>query len=273
MEKEKAILYRAEKLDNLLVFKANYHHFQFSRHAHEDFALGVMEQGVQKIRCRGTEFCAPKGSMITVNADEVHDGMSADSLEYRYRILYIPFWLMQKVGAEMVSSKTTHYFRAPVTVDTVLSRQLFYLFNLLEQEEMDLLEGQTVFYNLLAELLGRHGVQQVGLPGAELLPGPVERACSYINDMALSNISLDDISAAAGLSRFHFLRVFKASQGITPHSFLLHRRLQLAREFIRAGASISDAALNCCFSDQSHFSRRFKSAYGVTPKQYQKAVC
>jgi AraC-like DNA-binding protein len=273
MHKEQATLYRTEKLDNLLVFKANYHRFQFSRHAHEDFALGLMEEGVQKIHCRGKEFCASQGSLITVNVDEVHDGMSANCNEYRYRILYIPFSLMQKIGSEMVSSKVSHYFRLPVTIDIELASRLRYLFHILEQDNMDLLEAQSVFYNLLAGLLARHGIEQTELPSAVPLPKAVGRARSFINDMALHDISLDDISTAAGLSRFHFLRVFTASQGITPHSFLLHRRLQLARESIRQGMSISDAALDCCFSDQSHFSRRFKSAYGITPKQYQKAVC
>jgi len=273
MNKEKATLYRAEKLDNLLVFKANYHRFQFSRHTHEDFALGLMEEGVQKFHCRGTEFCAPKGSLITVNVDEVHDGMSANSREYSYRILYIPFSLMQKIGMEMVSSKTSHYFRLPVTKDVELASKLRYLFHLLEQDNIDLLEAQSVFYTLLAELLSRHGTEQTELPSAGHLPAAVDRARSFISDMALHDISLDDISTAAGLSRFHFLRVFTASQGITPYSFLLHRRLQLARESIRQGTSISDTALDCCFSDQSHFSRRFKSAYGITPKQYQQAVC
>ncbi len=273
MENEKAVLYRAEKLDNLLVFKANYHRFQFRRHTHDEFALGLMEKGVQKFHCRGTDFCAPQGSLITVNVDEVHDGMSADSSEYRYRIIYIPFSLMQKIGCEMVSAKTPHYFGMPVTEDVELARQLNYLFNLLDQENMDLLETQSIFYKLIADLLTRHGMEQTGNSSVKEVPESVGRACCFINDMARHNISLDDIAKAAGLSRYHFLRVFTSAKGLTPHAFLLHRRLQLAREAIRKGGAIADVAFDTCFADQSHFSRRFKSAYGITPKQYQQAVC
>ncbi len=273
MKKEKAILYRAENLDNLLVFKANYHRFQFSNHTHEEFALGLMVDGVKKIHCRGKDYCAPKGSLITVNYDEVHDGRSANHAEYCYRIVYIPIDLMKKIGEEMVSPKSAHYFSTPVTTDTELAWQLNYIFYLLDQEDIDLLEAQSVFYNLVAGLLTRHGMEQTGLPDIKSVPKAVGRACTFINDMACHHITLDDIAAAAGLSRFHFLRVFSASQGITPHSFLLHRRLQLARESIRHGSSIVDAALDARFSDQSHFFIRFKSSYGITPKQYQKAVC
>ncbi len=273
VEKERAVLYRAEKLDNLLVFKANYHRFQFSRHTHEDFALGLMEKGVQKFHCRGTDFCAPQGSLITVNVDEVHDGMSANSSEYRYRIIYIPFSLMQKIGCEMVSAKTPHYFGLPVTEDVELAVQLSYIFHLLDKENIDSLKVQSVFYKFIADLLTRHGMEHAEFSRVEEVPGAVGRACCFINDMARHNISLDDIAAAAGLSRFHFLRVFASTKGLTPHAFLLHRRLQLAREAIRKGGTIADVAFDTCFADQSHFSRRFKSAYGITPKQYQKAVC
>lgn len=274
MKREKAVLFRAEMLDDLLVFKANYQKFQFCRHAHEDFALGLMEGGTQKFNCCGEEYCAPPGSLISVNAGEVHDGMSADGGEYRYRIIYIPESLLQKVGAEMINDRGQHYFSRPVIVDSMLAESLACLFLLLETSAVDLLELQTLFYGLLAELLTRHGTSSAAVSAhAQQAPRAIERACEFINDMAKENISLDEIAAAAGLSRYHFLRVFNQSLGMTPHAFLLLRRLQLARESIRRGSAIADAALETCFADQSHFSRRFKAAYGITPRQFQKAVC
>lgn len=105
------------------------------------------------------------------------------------------------------------------------------------------------------------------------IPDAVKRAKVFIADMAKEHITLHDIAAAAGLSRFHFLRIFTAAQGMTPHSYLVQRRLQIAREAIRRGAAIADAAIESCFSDQSHFSRKFKAAYGITPKQYKDVFC
>ena len=96
MIQEKATLSRSANLDNLLLFQARYQHFRFDRHFHDEFALGVMEHGVQKFHCRGIEQCAPKGTLITVNPDEIHDGMSADQGEFRYRILYNPYALLQR---------------------------------------------------------------------------------------------------------------------------------------------------------------------------------
>ncbi len=90
--------------------------------------------------------------------------------------------------------------------------------------------------------------------------------------MAADNISLEDIAAVVGLSRFHFLRLFKNTTGFSPHAYLIQRRIELAKQSIEKGQCLTDAAINSGFSDQSHLTRCFKSTLGVTPGQYQKMV-
>lgn len=268
---EKADLYRVGLLDNLLVFKATYRRFQFSRHIHEDFALGIMEEGTQKFHCGGEVHYAQRGNLITVNPGEVHDGMSADGEDYKYKIIYIPEGLMQKIGQETTGKTSYHQFGAPVLSNCIFSEKLFHIFQLLSSPEPDLLEVQSYFYLFLADLLQFHGRDQ-STGRMRFKSDAVERACEFINDMARKDIDLDDIAEAAGLSRFHFLRVFSASQNMTPHAYLVQRRLLLAKEAICRGESLADAAFYALFADQSHFTRKFKAAYGITPRQYQKAV-
>lgn len=273
MEREAAALYRAEKLDDIFVFQANYRTFQFCKHSHEDYALGLMFQGTQKLHCRGKCFYAGPGSLITVNADEIHDGMSADGGVYKYKIIYLPENIFQEVGSEKESGNRKHYFQQPVTDDLELARPLRVLFDHLDDKNLSQLEIQSSFYTLVANLLQRHGSGDSFSCNAAETPDAVDKACEFINDMVRSNITLDDIAKAAGLSRYHFLRVFHASRGMTPHSYLLQHRLRLARVSLRKGCSIADAAVDSGFCDQSHFTRRFKSAFGITPRQYQQAVC
>lgn len=271
MAREQAIIYRAEKLENLLVFQARYQQFRFERHIHEEFALGVMEQGVQKFHCRGEARYATAGSLISVNPDEIHDGMSADQSEFQYKILYLPIELLQNIGNEMVTPRAFHAFKNPVTNDPEVAARLSSLFTLLEAESAELLEMQTLLFGLLALMLERHGTERKTLSTTKSARTPVQRACAFIEDMVREEISLDDIAAAAGLSRYHFLRLFRDEKGISPWSYLLQKRLQLARSSIRLGASLSEAALEAGFSDQSHMSRRFKATYGITPGQYRQA--
>ena len=270
--KEKATLYRAEQLDELLVFKAQYDRFQFTNHVHDEFALGIMESGVQKFSCRGNEHFASEGSLITVNPDEVHNGQSANDGTFRYRVIYVPFDLMQDVGTSAVAYRPNHYFGSPVTVDPQLASCLAQVLFLLEQKDCELLEVQTLFYSVLTALLLKHGTESDQLQKNQLMSQPVDIACTFISDMARESISLDDIAKVAGLSRFHFLRVFTRVTGMSPHAYLTQRRLELAKASIRKNVSLADAALEAGFADQSHLSRRFKSAFGITVGQYKKAV-
>ncbi|WP_136797311.1 AraC family transcriptional regulator [Desulfosediminicola ganghwensis] len=271
MDKEQATIYRAEKLENLLVFQARYQRFKFGRHTHEDFALGIMEHGVQKFYCRGEARFATPGSLISVNPDEIHDGMSADQSEFHYKVIYLPVELLQNIGNEMVAPRSFHTFKNPVTNDPEVAAGLTSLFALLEGESTDLLEMQTLLFGLLALMLERHGTERRTLITGNAIHTPIQKACTFIDDMVKEEISLDDIAAAAGLSRYHFLRLFRDEKGISPWSYLLHKRLQLARTSIRLGTSLTDAALDAGFSDQSHMSRRFKATYGITPGQYRQA--
>ncbi len=270
---EIAKIHRADKLDNLLVFKATYHRFQFSRHSHEDFALGLMDQGVQCFSCRGRTHHVLQGNMITVNPDEIHDGKSADKNPYRYRLLYIPSTLVEEIGAAAGNKITSQYFRSPVTRDRDLAARLGYLFMMFEDPLSDEVETHTVFLSLLNDLFLRHGTEaKQPSTAAASIPTSLEMARAYIQDMAGENIHLNDMAKAAGLSRYHFLRSFTLAYGISPHAFLLNRRLQMAKTALRGGRSISDAAMTTGFFDQSHLTRRFKAAFGITPRQYQKAV-
>ncbi|BCL63244.1 AraC family transcriptional regulator [Desulfomarina profundi] len=305
---EKASFYRASILPELLVFQASYRKFQFARHFHDEFALGVMESGVQKIFCHGRDYFAPTGSLITVNPGDIHDGCSGDGASYKYRILYIPMELMQEAGSVGSGKNREIFFRTPVTHDPAFAIQLRRLHCMLDEPswkdlktqpfmpfgyrqsnknqasaekfstvefsgKKESLEVQTFFYSLLLTFISRHGIEKNDWRKEQVFPYSVMRATEFINDNSEKKLSLDDIAAAAGLSRFHFLRVFKNATGMSPYAYLLHRRLQLAKEGIKKKKSLADAAIDAGFADQSHLSRRFKAAYGITLNQYRKTVC
>jgi AraC-like DNA-binding protein len=79
--------------------------------------------------------------------------------------------------------------------------------------------------------------------------------------------------AIAGLSVFHFAREFKHSAGVTPHYYLVRRRVERAQELL-AGSdlSLSEIAFTTGFSDQSHFTRHFRHMIGMTPGQFRRSL-
>lgn len=99
------------------------------------------------------------------------------------------------------------------------------------------------------------------------------KAVALIGADFASDLSLGALAEAAGLSRFHFLRVFRQAVGVTPYRYLLGRRLEAAMRRLRGGSeSVLDIALACGFGDLSEFTRRFKARYGLPPNAFRKAA-
>ena len=104
-----------------------------------------------------------------------------------------------------------------------------------------------------------------GLP-----PKALRRVRDYVMAHLEESISVQSLAAIVGLSRYHFARAFKQSEGVTPHRFLLQCRVRRAQELL-AGTelSLSEIAIAAGFSDQSHCSRRFRELVGLTPSKYR----
>ncbi len=84
--------------------------------------------------------------------------------------------------------------------------------------------------------------------------------------------SLDDLADVAGLSPFHFQRMFRASHGLSPSAYLEAVRVDEAKRLIAGGIGLAEAALACGWSSQSHFTRAFHAVTGTTPGVWRRAV-
>ena len=99
----------------------------------------------------------------------------------------------------------------------------------------------------------------------------VGRAIAYIEDNPDRAISLRELAGAAGLSRFHFSRVFKRHLGLSPARYVERARIEQAKALIvNAEMSLANIALAVGFADQSHFSRRFRVNEGRSPAKFAR---
>lgn len=103
-----------------------------------------------------------------------------------------------------------------------------------------------------------------GLPQYQL-----KQAIDYIQAHLETDISLDEIAACVGISRYYFCRLFKQSTGLSPHQFVIQQRVERAKQLLRQGKmSLTAVAIACGFSHSSHLHRHFKRLTGVTPKAF-----
>lgn len=129
--------------------------------------------------------------------------------------------------------------------------------------------GESLGVALAAALLQKYGTRATVEPssprGDSLTPHCLNRVREYVEEH-LDDIGLEDLAQVARLSPFYFARCFKATTGLTPHQYLLERRLERAKELLlRSPLTPAQVALQCGFSDQSHLTRHMKRAMGVTP--------
>lgn len=97
-------------------------------------------------------------------------------------------------------------------------------------------------------------------------------AARWIEDRASEPIGLESAAREAGLSPFHFLRLFSGVLGVTPHQYLVRTRLRnAARLLADDDRSITDVAFDAGFGDLSNFVRTFHRAAGVSPRGFRKA--
>jgi len=86
----------------------------------------------------------------------------------------------------------------------------------------------------------------------------------------MKNLSLEEISAGAGISKYHFIRLFKNVFGISPYQYQIRRRLENAKIELLNGVSILDTAFAHGYADLATFSKAFKQAFGQAPSQFIK---
>ncbi len=104
-----------------------------------------------------------------------------------------------------------------------------------------------------------------GLP-----PSAMRRVREHVEVHLSESMDLAELAGVAGLSVYHFARAFKQSTGVTPHHYLVHRRIERAQEMLaRSELPLSEIALAAGFSDQSHLARHFRQMLGMTPGQFR----
>ena len=100
----------------------------------------------------------------------------------------------------------------------------------------------------------------------------VEDSIKYIKENYAKKIKIEDISRVVGLSKWHYIRLFKRLKGLTPIEFLTVLRLEKAKELLKIDykSNIKEVAEKCGYPSPLHFSEIFKKKIGVSPRQYRK---
>lgn len=140
-------------------------------------------------------------------------------------------------------------------------------------------DRSALFVDQLSVAIGVHVVRQYGNGrgdssgrGRRLS----ERCQAKIRDLVQSRLdgelTIEELASACSLSQATFLRAFRETMGSTPYRWLLQQRIEKAKQLLQFSKTpLSEIAMACGFSDQSHFTRAFVQAVGATPRLWRRS--
>lgn len=251
---------------------ASFHREVYHRHSHETYSFGVTEVGAQTFHCRGASHVSAQGMVMIFNPDEPHDGRAATEIGFNYRIIHLGPELVREVLSDTQGRPYgMPLFPSPVIEDPTLAAALRGLHGTLTGGA-----GAVRRDERLTEVLTLIAGRQASRPPADPGRHPAAQAAfRVVRDLMhadpAAELSADDLSVAAGVSRFTVYRAFQATVGMSPSDYQRQLRLRRARALLATGKPAGDVAAEVGFADQAHLVRWFSRHYGVTPGAYQRA--
>src|SRR5262249_7959507 len=233
----------------VMTLVSNHH---FPRHTHDQFGIGVIAFGAHRSWSAVGSVNAAAGDVIMVNPGEMHDGMPLDGNKRGWRMIYFePALAVREVEEEIIGQVE---IVRPVACDPVLAQHFARLFACLVAPQSDRLARDENLLRSLVYLLRQHGTARPTSPS----PSPcVAKAIRRLDSSPDTSVSLAELAALSGVSRFQLLRGFAREIGITPHAYLVQRRVCLAKQLLASGRTPAQAAIQAGFADQSHMTRAF----------------
>lgn len=259
-------LWKCEQIKGVELLKASFKQFQFSRHWHDELAVGIIEKGAEGLNYRGSKIIIPENHIVAINPAEVHTGFAGGEYGWTYRMFYFDTQLIDRHFSESPQS-VLPFIKNPIIHDPGLFSLLYQLHVALEFSSFNLTK-ETLLALTFTKLFSRHGDSGFTVPGIFKESKSNSNIRDYLLENWQKNVTLDSLEELSGRSKYQLIRSFSMQYRLTPHQFLLLVKTTKAKNLLRGGRSCADTALECGFYDQSHMTRNFKRAFGVSPKRY-----
>ena len=247
-----------KKSAGITALSASFSDFEYKKHYHKEYALGVTLRGIQQYNLDGSFQSSYKNGVMLFNPEQPHDGKAHDSTGIDYVMLYIE----PKLFSQILGKKDLVYFSSPIVYDSRIEQKILSLSNAILTGKDEALCSELL--SSLADSLTQTNLY-VSYKKDDIL---IRKSKEMIHYNLENVLKLDDICKELNMSKFQFIRLFKANTGISPYQYFLNCKVELAKKLIEKNRDVYSAVAECGFFDLTHLNKYFKSTYGITAFEY-----
>lgn len=252
-----------------------------SLHHHDFYEVYFFVKGEVDYKIEGRDYDLKPGDVLLLNYKELHQALIEDPKQLYERYV---LWLNRDFLASLSSEKTDlkrcfedrekkNLIRTTMENQQLIRGILDKLLSLEGSEEM----GHDLLYKAyITELMV--ALNRISFDEESRIQHTVKKnqlidaVIHYINENLEENITMDNLSNAFFISKYHLSREFKKHTGITLYRFIVKKRLIRSKELIMEDLPITSVYERSGFGDYSNFFRAFKDEYGITPKKFYELM-
>lgn len=251
-----------KKAADITVLSASFTDFTYKKHCHEEYAVGVTLRGIQDYNLAGSFQSSHESGVILFNPEQIHDGKAHDSRGLDYVMLYIE----PRLFLEILGKKDIVHFATPIVYNQPLRNSILNLSNAVLRAE-----DEALCSELLIALIDNFNPTNLWTE-CKKDNKLIKKAKDMIYSKVEEVLRLDEICQELTMSKFQFIRLFKANTGISPYQYFIFCKVNRAKQLLEKNKDIYTAIADCGFVDLSHLNRHFKKIYGITAFEYKSHV-
>lgn len=247
-------------------------------HRHEAYELYLFLRGNVNFYIENSCYRLQPGDLIVISPEEMHRSFSLDDTEYERITINLQKSYLHRLSTPSTLLSACFHYRPMgkgniVHLTEAQLEQFLQLTGELEQALSSEAYGTDIQANcFIAQLLvlANTVFQQASFIPADIMPALVRQTMDYIEGHLAEDITLVQLAGLFHLNSTYISRQFKKHTGLTLRSYILDRRIALAKSLLGEGLSITEACYQSGFSDYANFIRSFTRVTGISPGRYAK---
>jgi AraC-like DNA-binding protein len=245
--------------DDLEVFARTRHSNSYPVHFDDRWHLVWILSGVVDLRHRRGSTLLRAGDAILAAPGEPLAGRAHRQAPFGFATMQIPSRIFAKWPRDRVIARHDFAIQCHELVEKlVIAGSGDEQISALDEIAARFLDPHSESHELCGERRRRHPA--------------VERACG-MDDAVMGKLPLSELADALQLNHRYMISVFKDGMGMSPHKYVMTRRIECARRMLNQGQALNTVAAEVGFNDQSHLTRDFKRVFAVTPGAYRAQQC